>query len=120
MAKNDYIRQLRDREQKVFDAGTRLGIQQCWDFVQLALRDPDVMGRDIFGRTRLEKLYQGIKERVDHFHPAFTAEVEADVRQEELDRCLREIWADDLTPFYERYDELKKFTYDKAKKGWVE
>lgn len=120
MAKNDYIRQIRDREQQVFNAGTRLGIQQCWDFLQLALKDPEVMGRDVFGRARLEKVYQGIKARVDYFHPAFTAEVEADVRQEELDRCLREIWEDDLTPFYERYDELKKFKYDKAKKGWVE
>ena len=41
-------------------------------------------------------------------------------RQEELDRCLREIWGEDLVPFYERYDELKKFKYDKAKKGWVD
>lgn len=120
MAKNDYIKRQKDREQKVFDAGIRIGIQQCWDFLQLALRDQEVMGRDILGRARLEKVYQGIKVRTDYFHTAFTNEKEADVRQEELDRCLREIWEDDLVPFYERYDELKKFKYDKAKKGWVD
>ena len=120
MAKNEYIQKLRDREQKVFDAGIRIGIQQCWDFLQLALRDPKVMGRDLFGRPRLEKVYQGIKERTDYFHPAFTMDKEADVSQEELDKCLKEIWGEDLVPFYERYDELKKFSYTKAKKGWVD
>lgn len=119
MAKNDYIRMKKEREQKIFDAGTRIGIQQCWDYLQLTPRDPDVMGRDVFGRSRLEKVYQGIKKRVDHFQPAFTAEVEADVRQEELDKCLKEIWGDELSTFYERYDELKRSSYDKPKKGWV-
>ena len=120
MAKNDYIKRQKDREQKILDAGTRVGIQQCWDFVQLALRDPDVVGSDVFGRGRLEKIYEGIKKRVDYFHTAFTAEVEADVRQEELDRCLGEIWQEDLSPFHERYSEIKKQDYKKARKGWVE
>lgn len=120
MAKNDYQQRMREREQKIFDAGTRIGIQQCWDFLQLTLRDPEIIGRDQFGRARLEKVYQGIKERVDYFHPAFTMEKEADVRQEELDKCLKEIWQEDLCPFHERYDEIRKVKYDKARKGWVD
>ena len=120
MAKNDFIKRQQERDQKMFDAGTRIGSQQLWDFMQLVLRDPDVVGKKTFSRAGLEKIYQGIKERRDYFHLAFTADKEADVRQEELDRCLGEIWEEDLSPFYERYDELKKFDYGKAKKGWVE
>lgn len=120
MAKNDFQKRLRDREQAVFDAGERIGIQKMWDFMQIALRDPDVMGKDVLGRKRMAKIYHKTEELADHFSKAFSKDVEADVRQEELDALLREIWEDDLTPFYERYPELKKFRYDKAQKGWVD
>lgn len=120
MGNNAFLERQRKREQDVFDAGMRIGIQQCWDFLQLTLRDPEIMGRDLFGRSRLEKVYTGIKLRMDHFHPAFTQDKEADVSQEELDRCLGEIWGKDLSPFYERYAEIKRQSYKKAKKGWLE
>lgn len=120
MAKNDFQQRLRDREQAVFDAGERIGIQKMWDFVQIVLRDPDTMGRDVFGKGRMEKIYHKTEELADYFSKAFSKDVEADHRQEELDALLREIWGEDLVTFYDRYPEIKKFKYSKAQKGWVD
>lgn len=78
------------------------------------------MGKDVFGRSRVERLFRKAKELADYFHLAFTTDVEADKRQEELDGLLREIWGEDLSTFYDRYPELKKIQYDRPKKGWVE
>lgn len=88
------------------------GIRRFWD--------PDAMGKDVFGRSRVERLFRKAKELADYFHLAFTTDVEADKRQEELDGLLREIWGEDLSTFYDRYPELKKIQYDRPKKGWVE
>ena len=120
MAKNDLIRQRKLRDQACFDAGERVGMQKMWDFLQQALRDPDTVGRDIFGKARFAKIYKKCSALADHYAKAFSSDVEADVVQEELDGCLREIWEDELAPFRERYPELKTFSYEKARKEWVE
>lgn len=120
MGKNGFLERQRERDQKILDAGERLGMQKIWDYIQVALRDPDTMGKDVFGRSRVERLFRKSKELADYFHLAFTTDVEADKRQEELDGLLREIWGEDLSAFYDRYPELKKIRYDRPKKGWVE
>ena len=118
--KNDFIRKRNERDQKFLDAGEQMGMQKMWDYVQQALRETEVVGPVIFARKRLEKLYRRVSELADHYHPAFTAEREADNRQEELDGVLKEVWGEDLVPFYERYPYLKKIGYDKPQKGWVD
>lgn len=119
-AKNEFLRKRDERDQKFLDAGEDMGMQKMWDYVQQALRETDVVSNDIFGRNRLEKLYKRVSELADHYHPAFTKDREADNRQEELDGVLREVWGEDLVPFYERYPYLKKIGYDKPQKGWVD
>lgn len=120
MAKNEFLRKRDERDQAFFDAGERIGLQKMWDFMQIALRDPDVMGKDVFGRKRMEKLFKASKALADRYHLAFTKDKEADARQEEMDALLKEIWGEDLCKFYDRYPELKKFKYDKPQKGWVD
>ena len=119
MARNDFLRKQKERDKAVFEAGERIGMQRMWDAMQLALRNPEIVGKDIHGRGRLEKIYAGIKAEIDQYHEAFTNDVEADYCQEKLDAALREIWGEDLTPFRERYNELKETRYDKPQKGWV-
>lgn len=119
MGKNNYIQRRRNEQQVFLDIGERMGIQKACDYIQIALRDPEVMGKGTFGRARIEKLFRRVAELADYFHTAFTFDVEADNRQEEMDAALREIYGDDLETFYERYPELKKIRYDKARKGWV-
>lgn len=118
--KNAYLERQRQRDQAMLDAGEQLGIQKMWDYIQIALRDPETMGKDVMGRKRLEKLYNKTKELADYFHTAFTDDVEADHRQEEMDAALREIWEGDLSTFYERYPQLKKVDYTRPKKNWRE
>ena len=119
MAKNDYLKRQADRNKAFFDAGERVGMQKCWDYVQIALRDQDVMGKDVMGRKRMERVFNRAKDLADYFAIAFSTNVEADKKQEELDALLREIWGDDLSKFCERYPEIKQIRYDKAQKGWV-
>lgn len=119
-ARNEFIRKRNERDQKFLDAGEQMGMQKMWDYMQQALRETEVVGPVIFGRNRLEKLYKRVSELADHYHPAFTAEREADNRQEELDGVLKEVWGKDMVPFYERYPYLKKIGYDKPQKGWVD
>lgn len=118
MAKNAYMEQQQAIRQKYLDVGEEMGMQKMWDYVQIALRDSEVMGKDIIGRSRMEKIFRKLTELADTFQTAFTDEIEADYEQEKLDAHLREIWGDDLSPFYERYPYLKQTKYDKPKKNW--
>lgn len=118
MGKNGYLQKRQAMNQGFLDVGEQLGMQKMWDYIQIVLRDPDIMGRDTFGETRLEKIHEGLKVVADEYHTAFTDDKEADYYQEKMDRKLKEIWGDKLSPFYERYPQLKKLGYDKARKGW--
>ena len=118
--KNTYLERRQAVNQAFLDTGEQMGIQKMWDYIQIALRDPETMGKDVMGRKRMEKLYKKTAELADYFHTAFTDDKEADHRQEEMDAALREIWGSDLSTFYERYPQLKKLDYNKPRKNWRE
>ena len=118
--KNAYLEKQRALNQQYLDVGEEMGIQKIWDYLQIALRDPEIMGKDIFGRNRLMKLHKKLGELADYYANAFTSKVDADNKQEELDGVLKEIWGDDIQTFYERYPYIKKLGYDKPQKGWVD
>lgn len=115
MAKNDYQKRLEQMKQAYFDAGEEMGIQKVWDAVQLAIRDID---KKRWGRKKLAKLYKQTKFYIDYYHEAFTMSPEADVKQDEQDKCLKEIWGDDLVPFKDRYPYCKEFSYKKSRREW--
>ena len=119
MGKNEFLRKRDERDQKLLDAGEEIGMQKMWDYIQVVLRNPEVMDKDTFGRKRLAKVYHELSKVADYYHTAFTNDVEADHRQYELDAQLKEVWKEDFAPFYDRYPQLKKQKYDKPKKGWV-
>lgn len=118
MPKNDYLARRNAELQKVFDVGTEMGMQRMWDYVQMALRDPDTMGRDTFGPERLEKLYNCLMRIAEEYHTAFTDSPEADYAQERMDRILRPIWGDRFSDFAERYPYIRQSRYDKPMKKW--
>ena len=120
MAKNDYLAKQRSMQQQFLDVGESFGIQKMWDYMQITLRDPAVMGKDVFGKERLTRIYANMKKLVDEYHVAFTNDKEADYYQEKLDAQLREIWGDELVTFYDRYPQLRKIKYDKKQKGWAD
>ena len=118
--KNAYLERQRQRDQAFLDAGERMGIQKMWDYIQIALRNPKIVKKDVYGRERLEKVFNETKELAEYFHTAFTDDVEADRVQRDLDAALREIWGEDLVPFYDRYPEIKDLGYNKSRKNWRE
>ena len=115
---SDYQKRLQAAFQSGLEIGEQLTTQKMWDYIQMELRNPEVVGRDTFGPKRLAKLFLGLKKAKDRYHIAFTNDKEADYYQEEMDSKLREIWKDKTLSFYDRYPEIKKIRYDKAKKGW--
>ena len=119
MGQNGYIKHRHERDREMFAAGLNMGMQIAADYFQIALRDPEAVNTDIFGRERIDKIVNKTMELDEYFSPAFSSDVEAERYQEEMDRKLREIWKDDLVPFNERYPNLKSIKYDKPKKGWV-
>lgn len=116
---NAYLQRRQAEHQTYLDVGEQFGMQKMWDYIQIVLHDPEVMGKDTFGENRLCKVFEALKVVSSEYHTAFTPDKEADYYQEKLDAQLREIYGDKMLPFYERYPEMKRITYDKPKKGWT-
>ena len=53
MGKNDFLARQRAVQHEFFNAGLQSGRQQIIDMMSLVLRDPDIMGKDAFGKDRL-------------------------------------------------------------------
>lgn len=119
-AKNAYLERQRKMQQGFLDVGEEIGMQKVCDYLHIALRDPEIMGKDTFGRKRLEKLFQKLKELANYYHTAFTDDVEADRVQEELDKNLKEVYGSDFQDFFQRYPYVKRQEYRKPRKGWVD
>ena len=118
MAKSDYLAKRDADRQRFFDVGEEMGIQKCWDYIQIVLRDPDVMGKNTMGKARIKKVYTKLAELAEHYKTAFSDDKEADFRQEELDGVLREIWGEELVVFKDRYPYIKEQSYKKGKEQW--
>lgn len=115
--KNAFLEKQRQREDDIFSAGLRCGIQYNNDIYHIVLNDPDVMGKDTFGAARLEKIHKAAEEASDYYSVALDArKPEADVYRERMDRKLRKIWKDRLIPFEERLHELTKCSYGRRGK----
>ena len=119
MAKNDFLARQRQREQEVFDAGLRIGRQQMCDYLTLALRDPETMGKDTFSGKRIVRVINKIHDIMCQFASAFEKCDEADYYQEKLDRALRGAYGDEIRDgffsFCDRYEAVKKFNYKTGK-----
>ena len=119
MAKNDYLSRQRAREQEVFDSGLRIGRQQMCDYISLALRDQETMGKDTFSGKRIVKVINKINDLMCQFASAFEKCDEADYYQEKLDCALCEAYGDEIRDgffsFNERYEIVKKFDYNERK-----
>ena len=86
-------------------------IQYMTDMLVLTLNDPDIMGKDVFGKKRLLKIVEGWGKKYDEFHAVLENSDETDYYQILLDRCLRQIFEDQMEPFGERYHWIKDQTY---------
>lgn len=85
-------------------------IQFMTDTLVLTLNDPAVMGKDVFGKKRLQKVLKGWGEKYDRYCGALIPGDEADYHQIKLDERLSQIFGDDFERFGKRYYWLNDLT----------
>ena len=113
MAKNDFLAKQKALQRAYFDAGLQCGRQQIIDMVSLVLRDPDIMGKDTFGKDRLLKVVKGIGAYIDKYQKAWEKDDETDYYRAKLDDALAEAYGEGLhDSFLKRYDVAPEFDYN--------
>lgn len=116
MAKNDFMARQRAMQRGFFDAGLNSGRQQIIDMVSLVLRDPDIMGKDTFGKDRLIKVVTGIKDYIDTYQKAWEKDEETDYYRAKLDDALAQAYGEALhDSFLERYQCAPEYDYFKGR-----
>lgn len=116
MPKNDFMARQRAIQKEFFDTGVRCGRQQILDMMTLVLRDPDIMGKDTFGKERLVKVIEGIKEYIDTYNLAWQKDDETDYYRAKMDEALEKAYGEKLhDSFLERYEFAPEFDYKKGR-----
>ena len=116
MGKNGFLERQRIERQAYFDAGLQMGRQQILDLVSLVLRDPAIMGKDIFGKERLLKIVKGVGDYIDLYQQAWEKTDETDYYRAKLDAALAEAYGEGLhDSFLKRYEFAPEFDYKKGK-----
>lgn len=119
---NSKLKRSTNAVESLMDEAFESGYQKACDLLALALHDPEVMGKDVFGECRIVKVYNGMRKHDDEYWEAWTARKEADVKQEHLDDELRAIfkrvYKDQVVPFNMRHNLIFIPGYDRARKGW--
>lgn len=116
MAKNGFLEKQQAMQRAFFDAGLQSGRQQIMDMMSLVLRDPDIMGKDIFGKDRLLKVVKGIGEYIDTYEKAWQKDDETDYYRAKLDAALAEAYGEGLhDTFLQRYAYAPDYDYTKGR-----
>jgi hypothetical protein len=116
MGKNAFLEKQKATNKYYFDTGVRAGRQQILDMMSLVLRDPEIMGKDTFGKDRLLKVVNGIGEYIDYYEKAWTRDDETDYYRDKLDAALAEAYGDGMNDtFLKRYDFAPEYDYTKGK-----
>ena len=114
--KNKYLADRDAMRRGFFEAGLDSGRQQIMDMVSLVLRDPDIMGKDTFGKDRLLKVVQGVNEYIDTYEKAWMKDDETDYYRKKLDEALAQAYGGGLADsFLVRYPYAPDFDYVKGK-----
>ena len=116
MGKNDFLARQKATQRAFLDVGLQCGRQQILDMMSLVLRDPEIMGKDTFGKDRLIKVVNGIDAYIKKFQPAWEKTDDTDYYRAKLDEALAQAYGDGLhDSFHERYQFAPEFDYVKGK-----
>ena len=116
MGKNGFLERQRIERQAYFDAGLQMGRQQILDMMCIVLNDPDIMGKDTFGKDRLLKVVKGVGEYIDVFQKAWEKDDETDYYRAKLDAHLAKIYGEGMhDTFGKRYEYCCDYDYVKGK-----
>lgn len=109
---NPFLAKQQAMQQKCFEVGCDVTAQQFFDYMCIVLNDPDVMGKDVFGAKRIQKVHDAMKALDKQFSEAWVNSQESDYYQEKLDAALRNIFGE-IEPFNKRYPFMKEWNYNK-------
>ena len=116
MAKNDFLAKQQALQRACFDAGLQCGRQQIMDMLSLVLRDPDIVGKNTFGKDRLLKVVKGIGDYIDKYNEAWQKTDDTDYYRAKLDAALAEAYGEGMhDSFLKRYEYAPEFDYMKGK-----
>ena len=104
MAKNAYAIELQKKKEIREFIFKQWICQCCLDAISIALNDPEVMGRDTFGKARLARLNVGFIKYFEMIYPALTKNEKASYIREDVDRRLRQIHGEELLEWGKRYE----------------
>lgn len=116
MSKSGLLEKKKIERQVWLDIGLQCGRQQILDMMTLALRDKDVVGKDVFGKKRLIKVVNAIGKNIDKYWPAWQKKPETDYYRAKLDEALSEAYGQEMyDSFLTRYEFLPEYDYSKGK-----
>lgn len=116
MAKNQYLAKKAAVNRGYFIAGVESGRQQVIDMLCLALRDPEIVKKDTFGKDRLNNVICGIWKYMDLYYKAWEKDEETDYYRAKLDDALARAFGDEMKgSFLKRYEYAVEFDYVKGK-----
>lgn len=116
MGKNGFLERQRIANQTYFDAGLQMGRQQFLDMMCIALNDPNVMGKDVFGKERILRVVNAIGENIDYFQKAWERDDETDYYRFKMDEKMASFLGEELHESFEkRYPYCSDFDYVKGK-----
>lgn len=109
MGKNSLAQHIQKAKDRGMTQGLMLGQQFTCDVMMVCLHQQG------WGYDRIKRLLDDMEKQSDYYADAFITCMEQDVRQEQLDREIRDIVKDrqEFSPFAERYPEIKTVGYDR-------
>ena len=108
--KNDYQAKQNAKLLTFRQAEKETYIQFMTDTLVMTLNDPEVMEKDVFGRTRIKRVLEGWGKKYDQYCGALYPGDDADYLQIKLDERLKQILKEDFEEFGKRYYWLNDLT----------
>lgn len=109
MKRSGYLQKQKTAVDAYSQAEKETYIQFMTDTLILTLNDPEVMGKDVFGRQRIKKVVEAWGRVYDQYHGALEKGDEQDYHQVKMDDALRSILGEEgFVPFKRRYDWIRE------------
>ena len=101
--KNLYLENKRKKLENVCEITQRWTAQLCLDVMTIVLNDPEVMGKDVFGKQRLRKIWNAFNDEYAMWAVGLSRNTEASYVRKKMDDRLKEIWGNEADGWQERY-----------------
>ena len=102
--KNAYAAELQRKKALGFEIVSSWTAQLALDTIAMVLNDPEVMGSDTFGATRLQRVCEGFNKLWPTSQKALEKSDEAEYYRVKIDQAQERIFGPDYLRWHERYE----------------